>query len=229
MGKRHQLLGKARRLYIELGHNIPEVANKCDVCEQTIINWKRYDKKENDIDWDKKRKEYIERKRALTDETDEFLHKFIKQAKADMDAGEKLSVGRLYILKDFIPYIQKLQNQADKDALKDIQEDLNFSEGLNELIKSQAAVAVQQLYQEELSGSERVKQLEKLAKIQKDMQKTELQSHLKSLDAKIVSILIRRFRPEATDNEVIKIYKEAVSEAKTKNIKGDGKDKVKKG
>ena len=215
MSKREKHLHKARKLYIEMRYNINEIADKIDVCNQTISNWKRYDREKNNIDWDQRRQEFLDRKRGLVDETTEFLQDYIKKCQEDIDQGNDLSVGRLYTLKDFVPFLMKLQDKDDAEAVKSINpDDLDFSGSLNEMIQSQASMVVQQLYNEDLDSATRTKLLEKLAKIQKDMQKTELQNHLKSLDAKIVTKLVRRFKPDADDDEVIKIYKEAVAEAK---------------
>lgn len=56
---------------------------------------------------------------------------------------------------------------------------------------------------------DRVKLLESLTFIRKTRQQLELQQHMKRVDADVVATIVRMFQPEATDEEVIKIYLEA--------------------
>ena len=204
-----RLLPDARKLYIEGCFNCEEIARKLNTSAQNIHNWKRGEKLSG-YDWDQERTLYLKRKSGSLDETKAFLFEFITKTRKDIEDGKEISQSRLYILKDFIPFLNKLQD-GDQFSLPDESE---FSGSLADMIKSQAALCVQQLYNEDLKGSERLKLLKQLAAIQKDIQQTELDRHMYHLDAKTVSLIIRRFKPDATDDEIIKIFAEESANAK---------------
>lgn len=60
----------------------------------------------------------------------------------------------------------------------------------------------------ELTGSELVVMLERLARARHTIQQMELTGHLRRTDAEIIARIIRRYEPEATDDRVIAIYRE---------------------
>jgi len=64
---------------------------------------------------------------------------------------------------------------------------------------------------ENINASERVDLLVKITNVRKYMQQIRLESHMKKTDAGILAIIIRRFMPEATEDTIIQIYKEAES------------------
>jgi hypothetical protein len=59
-----------------------------------------------------------------------------------------------------------------------------------------------------ITGIELVQMLDKVASILKVDQQISLQGHLKRADATIIAAIIRRYEPEATDEDVIRIYRE---------------------
>ena len=59
-----------------------------------------------------------------------------------------------------------------------------------------------------IAVDDRINLLDKLANTSKTIQQMELQNHLKRLDANVIASIIRRFRPDATDDDIIKIYSE---------------------
>lgn len=59
-----------------------------------------------------------------------------------------------------------------------------------------------------IAVDDRINLLDKLANTSKTIQQMELQNHLKRLDANIIASIIRRFKPDATDDDIIKIYSE---------------------
>lgn len=204
MSKRAKYLHLARRIYCEDLGSIEECAQQCTVTPPTISNWKIYDREQNGIDWDAEREKTRDRLRTLDSQTEEFITTFIRRLNEDVKAGEEISVGRLYVMKDLLPAINAMRQ--GKDPLQ--MPEMDFNASLNDIIKSQASVVVQQLYNEDLKSGERLKLLKQLAQIRKDIQKAEIESHMKHLDAQLLSNIIRRFQPEATDDEVIKIYRE---------------------
>ncbi len=61
----------------------------------------------------------------------------------------------------------------------------------------------------DLNLLQRVSLLEKLTFMRKTLQQITLTDHMKAADANIVALIIRRYLPEASDDDVIKIYHEA--------------------
>lgn len=55
---------------------------------------------------------------------------------------------------------------------------------------------------------ERISAIDKLTTISKTIQSMELQNHLKRLDADVIACIVRRFKPDATNEEIIKMYHE---------------------
>lgn len=72
--------------------------------------------------------------------------------------------------------------------------------------------AVSALYADnEITAIELVSLLEKMGGILKANQQMSLQGHLKRTDAGLIAALIRRYAPDATDEDVIKVYHEVKS------------------
>lgn len=65
-----------------------------------------------------------------------------------------------------------------------------------------------------LALASRVDLLYKAMRIRLHIQQVELESHLKRADALLIANIIRRFRPQATDDEIIKIYNEEIEKIK---------------
>lgn len=62
----------------------------------------------------------------------------------------------------------------------------------------------------QLSVNDRVVMLDKLVTMRKTLQQINLENHIKKTDAGIIAIIVRKFKPDASDDDVIKIYKEAL-------------------
>jgi hypothetical protein len=62
-----------------------------------------------------------------------------------------------------------------------------------------------------ISAIELVQMLDKVAGVLKIEQQLSLTSHLKRADAVLIAALIRRYEPQATDDDVIRIYREVHS------------------
>lgn len=61
----------------------------------------------------------------------------------------------------------------------------------------------------ELTLLQRVSMLEKLTFMRKTIQQVTLTDHMKAADANIIALIIRRYVPDVSDDDVIKIYHEA--------------------
>ena len=80
-----------------------------------------------------------------------------------------------------------------------------------EIFNRQLHTALAQLDSEKkMSSLTRIAALDKLAKIRKTAQSIELERHLKRADADIIAAIIRRYEPEATSEDIIKIYREEI-------------------
>ncbi len=88
--------------------------------------------------------------------------------------------------------LEDIETKSEKELIEDI-----YLDCIKELhIESQ------------LSPSTKIPLLEKLANIKKIIQHTTLENHLKRADAEIIARIIRRYEPEATNEDVIRIYRE---------------------
>lgn len=92
-----------------------------------------------------------------------------------------------------------------------------LSENLNEveLLKKQLAFIIAQVdVNDKIPAVQRIDLLSKIAKIKKLIQEFELESHLKRADANIIAAIIKRFLPDATNDDIIKIYYEELKKIK---------------
>lgn len=85
----------------------------------------------------------------------------------------------------------------------------------DKLLENQYHTAIAQLEVDaNLPADERVQLLDKLFSMRKTLQQVRLESHIKRVDATVFSALVRRFKPSASDEDVIAIYREVVEELK---------------
>ncbi len=79
-----------------------------------------------------------------------------------------------------------------------------------DLIREQYRLCLAQLESDQdLRYTERIPLLDRLVAMRKTMQQVELEGHLKRIDAGIVAALVRLLMPEATDEQVITLYRQA--------------------
>jgi len=74
--------------------------------------------------------------------------------------------------------------------------------------------AAQLMASESMPVHERVKLVGDLVAIRKTIQAVTLQGHMKRIDAAVVAAIIRRYEPNATDDDVLRIYAEAVDQTR---------------
>ncbi len=85
----------------------------------------------------------------------------------------------------------------------------------DELLERQYHQAIAQLESEKrISTEERIGMLDKLTTIRKTLQQIRLENFLKRADAGIISIIIKQFKADATDEDIKKIYLSAVEKYK---------------
>ncbi len=81
-----------------------------------------------------------------------------------------------------------------------------------ELMKKQAAFILAQIeVNDKMPVPQRTEILAKVARIKKVIQEFELEAHLKRADAGIIAAIVRRFQPDATNDDIIKIYREELA------------------
>jgi hypothetical protein len=80
-----------------------------------------------------------------------------------------------------------------------------------EMLENQFHLAVAGLdVDTKMQTDTRITLLEKLVNMRKRFQSMQLESHIKRTDAALIALIVRKFKPEATDDDVVKIYKEAL-------------------
>lgn len=97
-------------------------------------------------------------------------------------------------------------------------EDIMTKDNADEILERQYHRAVAELEAtNSISVEERVGLLEDLFSMRKILQQIKLENYIKRIDAGVIRILIRRYEPEATDDDVIRIYLESVEKWKLEN------------
>lgn len=91
-------------------------------------------------------------------------------------------------------------------------EKIKNEKSANAIIDSQFHTALASLEQDnQISAIERINALEKISRIKKLLQSVELTEHIKRADSDVIAAIIRRFLPDASNEEIIKIYREEYS------------------
>lgn len=81
-----------------------------------------------------------------------------------------------------------------------------------ELLKKQVAFILAQIeVNDKMPVTQRTELIRKVLTIKKAIQEIELESHLKRADAILIAAIIKRFLPEASNDDVIKIYREELA------------------
>ena len=93
--------------------------------------------------------------------------------------------------------MEDLMNEKDADEL--------LLQQFHEIIAELAAKSQRTL-------EDRLSILKDLTEMRKKIQQVSLTAHMKRTDAGIVAIIIKRYEPDASEDEIIKIYKEAVEQ-----------------
>lgn len=81
----------------------------------------------------------------------------------------------------------------------------------DDFLKFQTMRTLEKLNSSTLQPEDSVKALKDCSKILSDIHNREMQRHIKRGDAEIISRIIKRYVPDATDEDVIKIYSEELS------------------
>lgn len=210
--KRDTQLAEARKLYVKMGQTLAQIAVKMGISKQTARNWKKYDLENYGNDWDSQRGQFFQNKSSsVLKDFEDFLSEFIGKARVDMEEGRDISPGRLYALKNFLPTLHHMKRQQ---SISPVTLPDEFQGGLDEFLQMQIGATIQQLMTEDLDGSKRVHLIKELTNIRDKMKRSDLESHIKNVDARIIAALIRRLKPNVTDDEIVKLWAEATEKVK---------------
>lgn len=104
----------------------------------------------------------------------------------------------------------ELRKTKPRTKLKKIEE-IRAELTPDETLERQFHFAVAQLESTaNLAADERIRLLESLFSMRKILQNIRLESHIKRTDAGVIKEIVRKYEPNASDDDVIKIYLEAV-------------------
>jgi len=113
-----------------------------------------------------------------------------------------------YALQKYAELSELAQNtQRGKQVLQNLVKDTidDEVEVLNSQVRSIiAALEVDQ----DMAISTRLQHLNNIMTIRQKIQAMSLSTHMKNVDAKIVAAIVRRFMPNASDDDIVKIYQE---------------------
>ena len=103
-----------------------------------------------------------------------------------------------------------LSKPKSNNKAQDVGELLNRP--ADELLEEQYHYSIAQVSADKKLGTDvRVQMLKDIFGMRKIIQSLRLESHLKRTDAVILGIIIRRFLPQATDDDIIAIYNESLA------------------
>jgi predicted DNA-binding protein YlxM (UPF0122 family) len=113
--------------------------------------------------------------------------------------------------------------RADKGSKKGIQlpklpttdKLIRDGEPIETLLEIQAANTLIAIEKAKLTIVEKAKILETVARIQKQIHEQKIENHLKRPDAQVIARIVRRFMPEASEADVIKIFREELEKWKS--------------
>lgn len=95
--------------------------------------------------------------------------------------------------------------------------DLSDFSSVEKYLEHQLSILIAQLNQKRMSLNNRTFLLKQLTEINKKLKAQSLENYLKSGTAKLIIRIMRRLKPDLTDEEILKIYKE--ESEKLKNAK----------
>lgn len=98
--------------------------------------------------------------------------------------------------------------QADVSAVVENRTEIEIMEQTAKLLLASLSV------DKNLTINDRVKMLSDLSSVIKTTHNLSLTNHIRKADALVIASIIRRFKPDASDNDIIRIYAEEVEKCK---------------
>lgn len=96
--------------------------------------------------------------------------------------------------------------------------DVSSDKSADQILEEQFLNACELLETATLSVDVRIQLIEKCYNMRKTIQQLRLEKHIKQADATLIGIIVRMFEPEAPDDRIIEIYKEAYAMYKSGNF-----------
>ena len=87
----------------------------------------------------------------------------------------------------------------------------------DQILEEQFLNACELLETATLAVDSKIQLIEKCYNMRKTIQQLRLEKHIKQTDATLIGIMVRMFEPEASDDRIIEIYKEAYAMYKSGN------------
>lgn len=107
MSKKQLYFAEAERLFVVEQHTINEIAQKLNLAEKTVRNWKK------EGDWDHKKDQCLKQKTMFHEDLYVFARALMDSIRTDLDAGQKVDSGRMYTLARILPLITKVKDYED--------------------------------------------------------------------------------------------------------------------
>jgi hypothetical protein len=85
---------------------------------------------------------------------------------------------------------------------------LSDFQNIDEFLQYQLMQCLTDLANSQMTASERVKLLKDISAMQRNIEARKLETYMKRPDAVLIIRIMRRFKPELTDDEIIRIYNE---------------------
>jgi hypothetical protein len=111
LSKKDTYYKDAEKLFIQDQCTVNEIAEKLNLGEKTVRNWK------GEGNWEEGRKQFfkeMQAKQSFHEELYDFSRSLMRTIQEDWDAGEKVDSGRLYTLTRLLPLITKVKDYEDK-------------------------------------------------------------------------------------------------------------------
>lgn len=138
MGKKEEFFMTAQRLFVEEHLPLCRIAQKLDISERSLVNWKR------EGDWDKKRSEFLKAQYCCYTELYALLRKLTVKINSAVDAGEEVEQKLLTFTARLIDKIPKLKTYEQTEVAEHAENEAVSDEDI--------AVKIAQLVDKKLTG-----------------------------------------------------------------------------
>lgn len=112
MSKKQAYYDIAQKMYIEEQKPISGIAERLDITEKTLRDWKIKG------DWETKKLQLIKSQQSCHAELYKLVEKLTAKMSEDIEAGEKPDASTLYFLKGMIDKLPKLKAYEDSVSTK---------------------------------------------------------------------------------------------------------------
>lgn len=129
----------------------------------------------------------------------------ILNGKVKMTKNHRLDKG---VKRRRIPMDNKNYNPAEL---------INAGWNVRQHIENQSLMILEQLPKARINLIDRTKIIADISRMERQRKEQEIEAHIKRTDAQVIARIVRRFMPQATDADVIKIFREELDRWKSEN------------